>query len=363
MTTEKLLYHRLSFMGVIYRMKSIKICVIVLIIGILFMNGCIKQKRVTVVLKEKGILNVGIIKVSEIEEKEKKSNWVLHDVDVDFIEYIDFSITEINGKIAIVDDFSNSNHGDIVCSLIENIYPGIEIYRYDMKGLFDLDHLANVINSIDDDVNVVSMSWGGDYEDVGIIYDNPLYFELKEKSDKGVILVASSGNDSDLLPDYPARYDFVYAIGSCNRNKLSDFSNRGADLYAQGEFGDVSGTSLSAPLVAGYLTCFSWSDIYKSSINYGFDKFVGYDNDYNFNWRVLIEYKGYKNEMIGYDGYTFDVPVGAKIYVWKDRNNNNKIDESDLYGYSGFSGSPGNFNEDGGIELYGDCEIGVYNLR
>ena len=102
---------------------------------------------------------------------------------------------------------------------------------------------------------------------VGLILDKQSIREaVAYAEEKGVLLVASAGNDYATDGDftyYPAAYETVFSVGSVNKRKkeISDFSQRGewVDIYARGEeitiktlSGDKrksEGTSYSAAIV------------------------------------------------------------------------------------------------------------------
>ena len=84
--------------------------------------------------------------------------------------------------------------------------------------------------------------------------------------DKGVIIVASAGNDGEQTPNYPAAYAQVLSVGSIDYSGYrSHFSNYGLDVdvsaYGEGiytctvdhRYRSASGTSFSSPLTAGVL--------------------------------------------------------------------------------------------------------------
>src|SRR5690606_41374771 len=82
---------------------------------------------------------------------------------------------------------------------------------------------------------------------------------------KGVIIVASSGNDSKRKAiDYPARDMNTVAVGATNaQRKITPFSNRGIyiDIYAPGDrivsawlnnnYHEMNGTSMATSHVSG----------------------------------------------------------------------------------------------------------------
>lgn len=88
--------------------------------------------------------------------------------------------------------------------------------------------------------------------------------------EKGVLIVASAGNDYDINPGakyYPAGYEKVLAVGALNIDgtKIADFSQRGdwVDVYAVGEdviIGTLSGnerTSSGSSYSAAKVTAFA----------------------------------------------------------------------------------------------------------
>ena len=143
-----------------------------------------------------------------------------------------------NGKIMPVKVFSDSGLGDWGAS-----YQGI-------------------LYAISNGAKILSNSYGSD--SVSAIMANAM--ELASTS--GVLVVASAGNDARPAAIFPARYtkDFgnILSVGSVDKKlSLSPFSNflDGVDLAAPGtailstlpdnRYGVLSGTSMSAPLVAG----------------------------------------------------------------------------------------------------------------
>jgi subtilisin family serine protease len=115
-------------------------------------------------------------------------------------------------------------------------------------------------------VNVVasSNSWAG------ASYHQALYDAIAASNAAGVMFVAAAGNmgnNSDLVPQYPAAYDLpgiisVAAINSSNRRaSFSNYGSTSVDLGApgvnvlsttpDGNYGAKSGTSMATPHVAG----------------------------------------------------------------------------------------------------------------
>ena len=100
---------------------------------------------------------------------------------------------------------------------------------------------------------------------LGIREDNDTLREAVEYAEsKDVLLVSAVGNDGkDGRPYYPASYETVLAVGSCDKNgEESYFSQEGADVLAQGEnimlasrngvpYG-IKGTSFATGFVSAY---------------------------------------------------------------------------------------------------------------
>lgn len=97
-----------------------------------------------------------------------------------------------------------------------------------------------------------------------------LYMAVRELRDKGILIVAASGNSGRVggknEVNYPARYEETIAVAAINQNKkVSSFSSKGweVEIAAPGEhimttwlnnsYSALSGTSFAAPHVTGIL--------------------------------------------------------------------------------------------------------------
>jgi hypothetical protein len=179
----------------------------------------------------------------------------------------------LSKSIAVVpfpeDPAQTRSHGTAVASLIAGndprapgVAPAVELISVrvsDDTGRADSFALARgIVDAIDADADIVNIS-------MGCAVDNPLIAEAVDYArERGVLIVASSGNAESEDASYPAAYPGVISVGAVDaRGEHLDFSNFGADLsltapgYAinaalpGGRYGRISGTSASAPIVTG----------------------------------------------------------------------------------------------------------------
>ena len=135
----------------------------------------------------------------------------------------------------------------------------VKVLGCDGSGTFDAI-AAGIEWSVDQDHEVQNMSFGGD-QDSEVVSD-----AIEYAVDRNVVLVAAAGN-ADQQPDsvgFPARHEEVIAVSATDEDDdLADFSSVGpeVELAAPGEdvlsaiprdeYAEFSGTSMSAPHVAG----------------------------------------------------------------------------------------------------------------
>ncbi|SFB35568.1 Serine protease, subtilisin family [Cohnella sp. OV330] len=114
-----------------------------------------------------------------------------------------------------------------------------------------------IIWAADHGAQVINLSLGN-YAEAQFLHD-----AIKYAHDKGVIVVAASGNDNTDRPGYPAAYPEVVAVGATGSDELrAPYSNYGdyidvaapgtsiASTYPGSRYAALSGTSMAAPHVS-----------------------------------------------------------------------------------------------------------------
>jgi subtilisin family serine protease len=151
----------------------------------------------------------------------------------------------------------------MVAGLIHLVAPAAKIMPLKAFNADGSGDEANIVRAIyyaaDNHANIINMSFG--LPDIS----DAMLKAINYANRKGVICIASVGNDAQTALVYPAAFGNVIGVASVDyRNQPSLFTNRGADLVtiaAAGEnlvttfpgdqYAVASGTSFSAPLVAG----------------------------------------------------------------------------------------------------------------
>ncbi|MBD3402044.1 S8 family serine peptidase [candidate division GN15 bacterium] len=154
-------------------------------------------------------------------------------------------------------------HGTFVTGLVLLAAPGSEILplrAFDGDGVGSEFAIVQALNwALARGADVINMSFGS------YTIHPAMQATVNRVIDRGVVLVAASGNYGSDDPVYPAAIESVIAVGSFGEDELvADFSSFGEhlDLVAPGvdvysalageyEWGTWSGTSFSAPLVSG----------------------------------------------------------------------------------------------------------------
>jgi len=124
------------------------------------------------------------------------------------------------------------------------------------------DGYEGVDYAISAGATIINMSWGGGG------FSRVQQNLMNAAHNRGIILVAASGNDNSDQIQYPAGYEHVISVGATNRDdRRAGFSNFGTvDIMAPGDnvlstvtggasgsYGENDGTSFASPIIAGVL--------------------------------------------------------------------------------------------------------------
>ena len=172
------------------------------------------------------------------------------------------------------DDFNHGSHVAGIIGAIQNnhigisgIAPHVKILpiRWMIKGSgWGSDAIEAIHYAVKMGARIINTSWGG------IGYSKALEEAVREAESKGILFVASAGNnktDNDTVPRHPANLRFSNVISVANTDekdvlaKSSNFGLKQVELAAPGEnilstilnqgYGKLSGTSMAAPHVSG----------------------------------------------------------------------------------------------------------------
>jgi subtilisin family serine protease len=154
------------------------------------------------------------------------------------------------------------SHGTLCAGIIAAVAPDSMIMPlrvFDDNGSADLFTIAKALRyAVDHGAQVVNMSLGT-LEDSKAVKSSINY-----AVSRNVLLVASAGNSSTSAPQYPAAYSGVISVAATElTDQKADFSNYGSSVYVDapgvrifstypgGTYAIASGTSFSAPMIAG----------------------------------------------------------------------------------------------------------------
>lgn len=159
--------------------------------------------------------------------------------------------------------YSAFGHGTMTAGLVHLVAPTAKLLPLKAFSANGAGYLSNVIRAIyyatSNNTNVISMSFS-------FPTTSPeLTNAINAANAKGIVCVASSGNDGKNIKVYPASLPNVMGIASTSNNDVqSSFTNYGPQVvwiaapgedimstYPGSTYATSSGTSFSAPLVAG----------------------------------------------------------------------------------------------------------------
>lgn len=172
-----------------------------------------------------------------------------------------------NGEGSAIDDHGHGTHVAGVIGAIQNngtsmrgMMPAVSILPVkvlDASGSGDTEQIALGIKyAVDAGAKVINMSLGGSES-------RTIGYMLKYAYDRGVVVVAATGNDGDSSVSYPASSKYTISVGATNTfGIVSDYSNHGygvdvvapgtkvASLVPNGNVVYMDGTSMATPHVS-----------------------------------------------------------------------------------------------------------------
>src|SRR5205823_1087245 len=130
---------------------------------------------------------------------------------------------------------------------------------FDDQGNAEAFSIARAIRyAVQHGANVINMSFGMTSA------SSPVKQAIKFAIEHDVTVVASAGNNNNSTPQFPAAFKDVMAVAATDlKDKKTDFSNFGSTIfvdapginiisaYPGGYYAIASGTSFSAPFIAG----------------------------------------------------------------------------------------------------------------
>ncbi len=131
------------------------------------------------------------------------------------------------------------------------------------------DLVFGLYYAIEQDVQIVNMSFGNN-EQV-----NPFADATRLAYDSDIICVAAAGNCGTSSTTWPASDPYVIGVGALDEWELAYFSNYGENVdvcapgstyttLKDGKYGNMHGTSLAAPIVAGAVALYMQTDKYAT---------------------------------------------------------------------------------------------------
>ncbi|MFX3633555.1 MAG: S8 family peptidase [Candidatus Pristimantibacillus sp.] len=184
---------------------------------------------------------------------------------------------QIAGGVNLVDGGSyvdDNGHGTHVAGIaaangmngIKGVAPDIKLYAVKALDHEGSGYVSDIVAAIDwcirNGMNIINMSFGI----TGGESSGALHNIIKRATNKGIIVVASAGNDgpSNKQIEQPASYSETISVAASTRNnRIADTSSRGEGItlcapgenirstWLNGKYFTLTGTSMASPHVTG----------------------------------------------------------------------------------------------------------------
>lgn len=122
-----------------------------------------------------------------------------------------------------------SGHGTFIAGVVEQVAPGCEVVVHRVLSTMGDGIESNIVQCLsgldfpDPEHSILSLSFGGPVLEQAFAME----WAIRDLQARGVVVVASAGNDGSCRPAYPAAFPGVIAVGAVGPNGPAPFSNYG----------------------------------------------------------------------------------------------------------------------------------------
>ena len=142
-----------------------------------------------------------------------------------------------------------AGHGSFIAGIVEQLRPGCELWvsrvmaeSGDVSEADVLHEVARLIGENPDGLErtILNLSFGGELSGTCSAIEEAVKMALQ----RGIVVVASAGNDASCEPSYPAAFDGVISVGALDDGLPAEFTNYGSWVTACAEGVDLLSTFL-----------------------------------------------------------------------------------------------------------------------
>ena len=142
-----------------------------------------------------------------------------------------------------------SGHGTFIAGIVKQVAPGSRVVLHRVLSTMGDGHESNIVECLtsmpipDPQRTVVNLSFGGPVLEQAFAME----WAIRKLQARGVVVVASAGNDGSCRPAYPAAFPGVVSVGAVGPNGPAPFSNYGPWVRAC-----APGVNLMSTFFKGY---------------------------------------------------------------------------------------------------------------